>query len=150
MVQPLYSCNIATNIGEFLFLLDKHLPKAHKLRKVFKQNNVKVSYSSMPNFASIINSQNKKILTKNITKPKSILCNCRVKAPCQLFGNCLLSSLVYICKQATPKITNDFHHYISLTEKDRLHKHKNSFRYESKKNAIELSNFVWENKHANT
>ena len=104
----------------------------------------------MPNFASIINSHSKKILTENITKPKSILCNCRLKAPCQLFGSCLQSSLVYTCKPATPKITNDYHHYKGLTEKDRLHKHKNSFRYERKKNATELSNFVRENKHANT
>ena len=36
------------------------------------------------------------------------------------------------------------------TFKDRLYKHKNSFRYESKKSALELFNFVWENKHANT
>ena len=44
-------------------------------------------------------------------------------------------------------------HYIGLTEytfKDRFYKHKNSFKYESKRNATELSNFVWENKHANT
>ena len=41
-------------------------------------------------------------------------------------------------------------HYIGLKEnafKDSLYKHKNLFRYESKK--IKLSNFVWENKHAN-
>ena len=60
---------------------------------------------------------------------------------------------MYICKTATPKITNDYPHYIGLAEntfKDRLYKHKNSFRYESKKNASEPSNFVWENKHANT
>ena len=44
-------------------------------------------------------------------------------------------------------------HYIGLTEnifKDRFYKHKNSFKYESKRNATELSNFTWENKHANT
>ena len=44
-------------------------------------------------------------------------------------------------------------HYIALTEntfKGRLHKHKNSFTCESKKNATKLSSFVWENKHANT
>ena len=107
----------------------------------------------MPNFASIIKSHNKKILNENIAKPTSASYNCRVKASCPLDGNCLQSSLVYICKAATPKITNDYLHYIGLTEntsKDRLYKHKNSFRYESKKNATELSNLVWENKHANT
>ena len=70
-----------------------------------------------------------------------------------LDSNCLQCSLVYICKAATPKITNDYPHYIGLkvnTFKERLHKHKNLFRYESKKNSTELSNFVWENKHGNT
>ena len=111
-----------------------------------------MSYSSMPNFASIINSHNKKILNENIAKPTSASCNCRVQGSCPLDDNCLQSSLVYICKAATPKITNNYRHYIGLmdnTLKDRLYKHKNSLRYESKKNATELSNFVWENKHAN-
>ena len=149
-LNPPYSCNVATNIGKkFLLLLGKHFPKAHKLSKVFNRNNVKVSYSSMPNFASTINTHNMKILNKNIVKATSTPCNCRVKKSCLLDSNCLQSSLVYICKAATPKITNDYPHYIGLTEhnfKDRLY----TFRYESKKNATELSNFVWENKHANT
>ena len=70
-----------------------------------------------------------------------------------LDGICLQSSLVYICKAATPKITYDYPDYFGLTEnvfKDRLYEHKNSFRCKNKKNATELCNFVWENKHANT
>ena len=106
---PPYSCNVATNIGKkFLLLLDKHFPKAHRLSKVFNRNNVKVSYSSMPNFASIINSHNKKILNENIAKPTPASFNCRVKTSCTLDGNCLQYSLVYICKAATPKITNNY------------------------------------------
>ena len=112
-----YSYNVATNIGKkFLLLLDKHFPKAYKLSKVFNRNNVKVSYSSIPNFASVINSHNKKILNENIPKPTSASCNCKVKATCPLDSNCLQSSLVYTCKAATPKITNDYLHYIGLTE----------------------------------
>ena len=59
------------------------------------------------------------------------------KSVLSIDGNCLQSSLVYICKAATPVITNDYPHYISLTEnifKGRLYNHKNSFRHESKKN----------------
>ena len=107
----------------------------------------------MPNFASIINARNKKILKENIAEATCTSCNCRVKASSPLDSNCLQSSSVYICKAAAPKITDVYPHYIGLTEnsfKDRLYKHKNSFRYESKKNATEPSNFVWENKHANT
>ena len=53
----------------------------------------------------------------------------------------------------TPNIIAKHSHYIGLTEntfKDRFYKHKNSFKSESKHNATELSNFVWENKDANT
>ena len=59
---------------------------------------------------------------------------------------------MYICKAATPKITNDYPHHVGLTEnvfKD-FYDHKNLFRYKSKTNATELCNFVWENKHAKT
>ena len=47
----------------------------------------------------------------------------------------------------------NYPHYIGFIEnrfKDQFYKHKNSSRYEIKRNATELSNFVWENKHANT
>ena len=101
----------------------------------------------MSNFASIINAHKKTILNENIGKTTCDSCNCRVKASCPLDDNCLQSSLVYICKAAVPKITNDYPllHFglTKKTFKDRLYKHKNSLRYESKKNANELSNFVW-------
>ena len=109
--KPLSSCNVAINIGKkFLFLLDKHFPKPRMLSKVFNRNNVKVGYSSMPNVASIINAHNKKILNENIAKTTCESCNYRVKASCSLDGNCLQSSLIYTCKAATPKITNDYFH----------------------------------------
>ena len=106
----------------------------------------------MSNFASIINAHNKKILNETITKTTCESCNFIVKVSCPLDGNYLQSSLIYICKAAATKITNDHPHYIGLTEnifKDRSYKHKSSFRYESKKNATELPNFIWENKHTN-
>ena len=60
----------------------------------------------MPNFVSIINSYNKKILDENVAKSTSGSWISRVKAPCPLDGNCLQSGLVSICKAATAKITN--------------------------------------------
>ena len=56
--NPPYSSNVFTNIGKsFLTILDKHFPKSHKLYKIFNRNNVKISYSPMSNFASIILTQ---------------------------------------------------------------------------------------------
>ena len=90
----------------------------------------------MPNFASIINSQNKKIINNNVPKPSTPTCNCRLKTSCPLNDDCLQSSLVYICKADAPDIIENHPHYIGLTEntfKDRFYKHKNSkskFKYE--------------------
>ena len=107
----------------------------------------------MPNFASVINSHNKKIINDNIVKPTTQPCNCHTKTSFPLHGECLQSSLVYICKAMTGNNTDNHPHYIGLTEntfKDRFYKHRNSFKYESKRNATELSNFVWENKRERT
>ena len=70
--NPPYSSNVSTNIGKsFLTTIDRHFPKTHKLHKIFSRNNVKISYSSFPNFASIINSHNKKIINNNTPKPSA-------------------------------------------------------------------------------
>ena len=94
-----------------------------------------------------------KIINNNIPKPSARTCTCRSKTSSALKGNFLEPSLVYICKADTTNIIENHSHYIGLTEntfKDRFYKHKNSFKYKSKRNATELPNFVWENKHANT
>ena len=63
------SSNVSTNIGKMLLtILDRHFPKSHKLYKILNRNKVKISYSPTPNFASIINSHNKKIINNNIPK----------------------------------------------------------------------------------
>ena len=63
------------------------------------------------------------------------------------------SSLVYICKVDTPDIIEYHPHYIDITKntfKDRFYEHEHSIKCESKRNATELSNFVWKKKHAYT
>ena len=122
--------------------MGKHFPKTHQLHKLFNRNNVKVSYSSLPNFKNVINGHNKNILNDQEKPP----CNCREKTSCPLNGSCQHKSLVYSCKASGPDIKQEHPHYIGLTEhtlKDRLYKHNNSFRYESKRNSTELSNFIW-------
>ena len=60
--------------------------------------------------------------------------------------SCQHKNLVYSCKVSTPDLKQNHPHYIGLTEhtfKDRLYKHNNSFKYESKRNSTELSNFIW-------
>ena len=38
----------------FISLIDKHFSKKHKLHKILKQNNVKISSSCMPNIESLV------------------------------------------------------------------------------------------------
>ena len=102
---------------------------------------------------SIIHTIKRLSTTKNILKPSAPTCNCCSKISCPLSGDCLQSSLVYICKADTPNIIENHPCYIGLTEntfKDQFYKHIDSFKYGSKRNAMELSNFEWENKYANT
>ena len=82
--NPPFSKNVATKIGRyFLNLLDKHFPQDHKFHKIFNINNIKVSYSCMPNIKSAINSHHRKILLSPVNN-QSRTCNCINKTDCPL------------------------------------------------------------------
>ena len=85
----------------------------HQLHKLFNRNNVKVSYSSLPNFKKVINGHNKNILNEQ-EKPSP--CNCRDKTSCPLKGTCQHKNLVYSCKVSTPDLKQNHPHYIGFTE----------------------------------
>ena len=100
--NPPFSLNVSTNIGKkFFSLLGKHFAKTNQLHKLFNRNNVKVSYSSLPNFKTVINGHNKNILNEQ-EKPSPR--NCRDKTSCPLNGSCQHKNLVYSCKVSTPDI----------------------------------------------
>ena len=66
--NPPYSENVTTKVGKFfLSLIDKHFPPHHKLHKLFNWNNVKISYSCLPNIKSIINAHYRKVLDPSPT-----------------------------------------------------------------------------------
>ena len=84
---------------------------------LFNHNNVKVNYSSLPNFTSTINSHNKKILRQEkIASPKPH-CNCRAKEFCPLNGGFLQFSVVCGCKITSKNTTEDLPHHIGFTKK---------------------------------
>ena len=129
------------NIGkEFLKLVDKHFPPHHYLRKVCNRNSLKVSYSCMPNMATIISSHNKNLLS-NKQEPKTTIppCNYRNSVNCPLNGECRERVVIY-----KASITSDgsSKHYIGCTEtefKTHYYNHTHSIRYREKRNATELS-----------
>ena len=149
--NPPFSRNVKTNLAkQFLKLIPKHFPKHHKFHKLFNKNNVKVSYSCMPNIKSKINQHNKKIIPNSETNQNIRTCNCINKQQCPLNQQCLSKDIIY---QAT--ITSDIQnyrekHYIRLchtTFKARYTNHKKSFSHIKYKNNTELSNEYWKIKN---
>ena len=147
------------NIGyRFLTLVDKHFPKENKLRKIFKRNTIKISYSCMNNTKQIIDNHNKRILNSSKHRDKSTdnpvdnkSCNWRQRNTRPLNGNCLQSSVIY---QATikRKDNNTSETYIGLTEnafKTRYRNHTASFRHTKHRNSTEFSKHVWSLKDNN-
>ncbi len=150
--NPPFNLAVATDIGrKFFALLDRHFRPNHRLYKIINRNNVKLSYSCMPNVSKIIQSNNNRVLQQrqNVDSglsPKT--CNCRT-APCPLGGKCLTQSVIY---EATLKTSSDVHTYIGLTEgpfKTRYNGHKQTFRHEKYRSGSEISKKVWELKDMN-
>ena len=149
--NPPYSDNVKSNIGrDFLQLIRKHFPKNNKFHKIFNKNNVKVSYSCMPNFATHIKSHNAKILNSN-QQTNSRKCNCRNITTCPLQGNCLVNSIVYRGKIVTTN-EEDVNNYVGMTEnefKGRERYHHYTFQHEEKRTSSKLSDYIWELKKKN-
>ena len=74
MFNLVYGQNLIKDIGRnFFLLLKRHYSHYHNLHKLFNQNNLKISYSSLPNISSINNSYKKKILKSDSDLPKKLL-----------------------------------------------------------------------------
>ena len=96
--NPPYSANVKINVGKiFMRLADKHFPRHHKYYKLFNRNNIKLSYSCMPNMNKIIRLHNSKIM-KNPAPSTTKTCNCRRKTDCPMDGNCLSECLIYVVR----------------------------------------------------
>ena len=148
--NPPYSSNLKTNLGkEFFKLLDKNFPKESPLHRLFNRNNVKLSYSCMPNMSAIIAKHNMKILNEPDTQSNSKSCNCRDRKNCPLGEKCLTKSIIY---KATVKTNSDEKFYIGCSEtefKTRFNNHKQSFKSPNMANCTELSKYIWSLKEKN-
>ena len=146
---------IKTSVGaQFIRLVERHFPEGSELSKYFNTQNLKVSYSNMPNFDRIIKAHNKRILN-----PEKVLkiqdCDCAAKGKvCCLSGNCNTKSLVYKgevkYKETNPRTNLEEEKckfYLGLTENtffERHKLHKTSFNNPSYSGSTSLSSFVWE------
>ena len=150
--NPPYNHSVKSNVGKiFQNLVEIHFPKHHCYNKLFNKNNLKLSYSCMPNMSKIISNHNKKILNPVNVPPPShqSMCNCRLKSACPMEENCLQTSVVY---KATVTSTAGEKIYIGCTEgtfKTRFTNHKQSFQNEKYAKATALSTHIWALKRSN-
>ena len=99
----------------------------------------------MSSLKSKISAHNKSCLEKSTqpTEPIQKSCNSRDKPSCPLNSKCLTSNVVY---QATVTSEKGHETYIGLTGdsfKNRYRNHIASFRDRNKRNATELSKYIW-------
>ena len=145
--NPPYSVKVKSNIAHmFLPLSDNHFNKAHRLYKIFNRNNVKVSYSCMPDVSSYIKSHNTKISTPRETSIDK-KCNCRKNTVCPLQGNCMINNVVYRRLITNPRKSDM--NYIGMTQnpfKDREREHRNSFINIKKKTSSKIATRIWQEK----
>ena len=93
--NPWYNKNFTTKVGKFfLSLIDKHFLPHCKLHKLFNQNNVKISYSFLPNIKSITNAYNRKILIPSPTIGSRI-CDCINMPQSPLHQKFLSNNMLY-------------------------------------------------------
>ena len=149
--NPPFSKNVKTKIaGEFLKLIDKHFPERHKFHKLFNRNNVKVSYSSMPNMKAIINGHNKKVL--NVENNQNLrTCNCRNPELCPVNGSCLTPEVMYEATVNSDLPRYETRTYKGITKriwKERYKEHRQAFNNITKRTDSMLSEEVWRIKDA--
>ena len=141
--NPPYSSNVKSNIGKiFMRLIRKHFPKEHKYHKIFNKNTVKLSYSCMPNMASIITKHNNKILNKK-GEAQDKTCNCRDKSNCPMDCNCLKKCIVYKAEVSSSLETKSYLGTAEDTFKTRFNNHKKSFKHRAYEKETELSKYIW-------
>ena len=97
MVYPTLQ-QIAEILDKYIFrLFNKHFPRAHKLRKIFNKNTLKLSYFCVPNLKAKIDGHSKTIL-ENTPPPKTEICKCLKKGNCQMRGACLTENVLHYAR----------------------------------------------------
>lgn len=154
--NPPYCKSVKTNIGKkFLQIVNKYFGDSSKFKKYLNKNNIKLSYSCLPNIETIIKNHNKKLTNNN--KNEDETCNCRSKDKCPLKGgNCRAKNVIY---EATIKTDNECKSYIGLSAnqlKKRIATHRTTMNskpedrnYLQYKQATELSKYIHKLKNEN-
>lgn len=139
---PPFNLAVKSNIGkEFLNLIDKHFPPNHKYNKILNRNTVKISYSCMRNMSSKINSNNRKKLKQETTRPTEN-CTC---TNCPIEGKCKEKGVIYRATVTAEGLQNKVYH--GLSEPiflNRYNKHIFTFNNPNYKSETRLSKYIWQ------
>ena len=145
--NPPFEMQVKTKVARiFLTLVKKHFPPNHKLYKVINKDNVKVSYSCMPNVGAYISSHNIALMNKSRSTEETPReqCNCNNREACPLNGQCKSEAIIYQGTIETPQ--GESSKYIGLTEpafKLRWSDHMSSCNNRSQMNKTKLSQEFW-------
>ena len=153
--NPPYNNKVKNNFGrDFLTILNESFPIGSPLRKIFKKNSVKLSYSCLPNIQAKISAHNNSVLKP--TENPQTGCNCRKSRACPLDGNCKQqTNVVYQATviqetSAGENTRNKEQTYVGLASemKSRIANHQQTFKNKSQRKATELSKHIWKLKDA--
>ena len=110
-------------------------PPTTDYHKIFKKQNVKLSYSCMPNMGTIIAQHNKQVLNwLSSADTETPPCNCLNKRDCLLEGKCCAKCVIYKAWICTPN--GKMMSYYGCCETDfkaYYYNHKQSFKTLSKR-----------------
>ena len=149
--NPPFCKSVKTKVGRvFRNLIEKHFANS-KMKSVFNKNNLKISYSTMPNMKQHIDKHNNKIIKQADPKENKNEkdCICRKPVECPMDGKCAVKSVVYQAKivHIKSRIPDKFYYgSTSMQFKRRYYGHDHSFKNENA-NPTGLSKYVWKLKN---
>ena len=123
-------------------LTDKDFRPLRKLHKLFNRNNVKISYSCLPNIKLITNAHNRKTLYPSSTIGRKT-CNCINIPQCPLQQKCLSNNILYQANITPIGENSETRVYYETKFKLKFENHKKSFNHRNCKSDTELSNEFW-------
>ena len=99
----------------------------------------------MPNMAAIIFSHNKALLAQRTELANTVPpCNCRAKTSCLMKRLCCESSIIYKATLTSDGIAQNYYGCSETEFKAHFYNHNQSFKYQQKCNATELSKALWQ------
>ena len=149
--QPPFCKSVDTKVGKaFLRIVKNTFTKDHPLYKILKPDNLKLSYSCLPNVKQDINSHNNKLLKsdRNNETTANKNCSCTKNRECPLNKNCKQENVVY---KATITSKEEEKIYVGSTGnsfKSRYNQHTHTLKNRNA-NQTAFSKYVWKLKDKN-